>query len=80
MHSIKILQLLNLIFLAGLMACQPSEKKISIVTVSDYRVFYDGQDQGYTTISGHFVNLENSIQGLFTGGPVVDMTTVKGLV
>lgn len=73
----KLLQFLIFVIPVGLTACQPSEKKSSTITVTDYRVFYDGQDQGYTTISGHFVNLEDSIKGLFTGGPVGDMTTGK---
>lgn len=58
-------------------ACQPSEKRHSLV-ISDYRVFYDGQPAGYNTIGGHFIFQANGeLTGTFTEGKVEDDETGK---
>ena len=53
-------------------SCQPtSDESIGIptkITFSDYRIFYDGQSDGYGTIGGTFVNQEEGIFGLITSG------------
>lgn len=60
-----------------LFACHQSAPVPNSIEIKDYRVFYDGQDQGYNTISGSFVNMGNEIRGVFTGGTYGDMTTGK---
>lgn len=58
-------------------ACHPSEKRDSLI-ISDYRIFYDGQDSGYNTIGGHFIFKEDGeLAGTFTEGKVEDDETGK---
>jgi hypothetical protein len=74
---LEYFKLLFLFSLLILVSCQPSNNKRSSITITDYRVFYDGQDKGISTISGHFLFQDDTLKGLFTGGPVEDMTTGK---
>ena len=53
-----------LIFLLVFTSCQYSQKKPLTVTIKDYRVFYDGQDEGFNTISGSFVNDDDKLTGV----------------
>jgi hypothetical protein len=59
-------------------ACNHSDKigKTTVI-ISGYRVLYDGQDKGISTISGRFLMQNDTLIGLFTGGQVTDMTTGK---
>jgi hypothetical protein len=60
------LQLIVLCLLI-LSACQPSKSRQDTIVLNDYRVFYDGQDKGYSTIGGHFIQNEDEITGVFIG-------------
>ena len=76
-YFLKKINLFLLLSLVSLASCQSPKKSTSSISITDYRVFYDGQDMGYNTISGNFVKKDNILTGLFTGGPVGDMTTGK---
>lgn len=66
-YSFPNFKLSFILFLLVFTACQPSKKKKSTVTVTDYRVFYDGQDSGINTIGGRFfIKNEVEIAGVFT--------------
>jgi hypothetical protein len=58
-------------------SCRQSDPVNNTIEIRDYRVFYDGQDQGFNTIYGSFVNMGDEIRGVFTGGTYGDMTTGK---
>ena len=71
-------------FFFAFVACHsPGKMHHSSVTkdslvIKDYRVFYDGQDEGYNTIGGHFIFKEGGeLIGVFTGGKVGDYETDK---
>lgn len=68
---------LLILFLLVFTAYQPSKEKRNVIVIKDYRVFYDGQDEGYNTIAGSFVRKEDELTGIFTGGTPFDMTTGK---
>ncbi len=74
----SVLTFLFVISMIIFVSCQPSGKRGNTsITISGYRVFYDGQDKGINTISGHFLIDDDTLKGLFTGGPVTDLTTGK---
>ncbi|MBW7893414.1 MAG: hypothetical protein H3C48_20845, partial [Chitinophagaceae bacterium] len=65
-HGIKFRRI-YIFYLFVFAACHPSEKRDSLI-ISDYRIFYDGQDSGYNTIGGHFIFKEDGeLAGTFTG-------------
>lgn len=65
------------LYLFAFAACHQPEKRDTLV-VSDYRIFYDGQDSGYNTIGGHFIfGVDGELMGTFTEGNVEDDETGK---
>lgn len=58
-------------------SCHQERKRETEITFSDYRVFFDGQYKGLSTISGRFLIIGDTLRGLITGGPVTDLTTGK---
>src|SRR5665648_417 len=75
LFNLKLLFLISILLV--FIACQPAKETCSSITISDYRVFFDVQGKGIRTISGHFLIQNDTLKGLFTGGPVGDMTTGK---
>ena len=63
---------ISIICLFLLASCQRSPDESiehpTKITFSDYRIFYDGQNDGYGTISGTFVKQEERVFGLITSG------------
>ncbi len=68
---------LAFVFLLLLASCQNSPEIPQTITIKDYRVFYDGQNEGFNTIYGSFVNVEDELKGVFIGGTYGDLTTGK---
>lgn len=58
--------LMSVLFL--FMNCQAFTKKKDTLILKDYRVFFDGQQNGYGTIYGNFVLNGNELLGIFIGG------------
>ncbi len=57
------------ILLCGVLtACSQSRKTPVKLTFDDYRVFFDGQKNGYGTIGGSFVQENDSLYGIISSG------------
>lgn len=51
-----------------LIACQASRKPKDTLSIKDYKVFFDRQQDGYGTIYSNFVKKGDELVGIFSGG------------
>jgi hypothetical protein len=67
-EQVVLIRILPAVFLLFFTGCYPLKKRHNIIQFKNYKVLYDGQKNGYGTITGTLVKKDDEWIGLFSGG------------